>query len=113
MSFFIPDAWAQGGPNAATTGVFNIVMLLVFVVMLYFLLLRPQLKRAKQHKQMVESLSKGDDVVTSGGLLGKITQVEESFVILEVAKGIEVRLQKSSIASVLPKGTYKPVSRAS
>jgi len=114
MSFFISDAWAQGpGPNAATTGVFNIVMLLVFVGMLYFLLLRPQIKRAKQHKQMVEALAKGDEIVTSGGLLGKITQVEESFVIIEVAKGFEVRLQKSSVASILPKGTYKPVNRAS
>jgi preprotein translocase subunit YajC len=114
MSFFIPDAFAQGaGPNAATTGVFNIVMLMVFVGMLYFLLLRPQIKRAKQHKQMVEALAKGDEVVSSGGLLGKITQVEESFVIIEIAKGMEVRLQKGSVASVLPKGTYKPVNRTS
>ncbi len=113
MSFFISDAWAQGGaPSAATTGVFNIVMLMVFVGMLYFLLLRPQIKRAKQHKQMVETLAKGDEVVSSGGLLGKVTQVEESFVIVEVAKGIEVRVQKGSVASVLPKGTYKPVNRA-
>ena len=112
MNFFISDAFAQGaGPSGQTAGVLNIVMLLVFVAMLYFLLLRPQLKRAKQHKQMVEALAKGDEVVTSGGLLGKITQVEESFVAIEVAKGIEVRLQKSSVASVLPKGTYKPVNR--
>lgn len=114
MSFFISDAWAQGGAatGAATTaGAFNIVLLVVFVVMLYFLLLRPQLKRAKQHKQMVEALAKGDEIVTSGGMLGKITQVEESFVAVEVAKGMEVRLQKSAVASVLPKGTYKPVSR--
>lgn len=115
MNFFISDAWAQGGAStgAATAGVFNIVLLVVFVVMLYFLLLRPQIKRAKQHKQMVESLAKGDEIVTSGGLLGKVTQVEESFAVIEVAKGIEVRLQKSSVASVLPKGTYKTVSRSS
>ena len=114
MSFFISDAFAQGtGPSTQTAGVVNIVMLMVFVGLLYFLLLRPQIKRAKQHKQMVEALSKGDEVVSSGGLLGKITQVEESFVIIEVAKGIEVRLQKGSVASVLPKGTYKPVNRAS
>jgi len=112
MSLLIPDAWAQGGaPGAATTGIFNIVLLLVFVVMLYFLLLRPQIKRAKQHKEMVESLSKGDEIVSSGGVLGKITEVDESFVALEVAKGLEVRLQKNSIASVVPKGTYKPVNR--
>ena len=111
MSFFIPDAWAQGAPNAATSGILNIALLLVFVLMLYFLLLRPQIKRAKQHKQMVDALSKGDEIVTSGGLLGKISQVEESFVVIEVAKGTEVRIQKSSVASVLPKGTYKPINR--
>ena len=95
MSFFISDAWAQGGAtNAATTGVFNIVLLFVFVGMFYFLLLRPQLKRAKQPKQMVEALAKGDEVVSSGGLLGKVAEVEESFVVVEVAKGMEVRLQK-------------------
>lgn len=111
MSLLIPDAWAQGAPNAATTGILNIGLLVVFVVMLYFLLLRPQIKRAKQHKQMVDSLSKGDEIVTSGGLLGKITQVEESFVVFEVAKGLEMRLQKNSVASVVPKGTYKPTNR--
>ena len=109
MDFFISDAWAQNGPpDAAATGLFNIVLLLVFVLMLYFFLLRPQIKRAKQHKSMVESLAKGDEVVTSGGLVGKINEVEESFVTLELGKGIEVKLQKNSVASVLPKGSFKP-----
>ncbi len=81
-------------------------LVLIFIVF-YFLLIRPQQKRVKEHKQMVSELKKGDEVVTSGGLAGHLTEVGESFVQLQIAEGIEVQVQKQSVASLLPKGTLK------
>jgi preprotein translocase subunit YajC len=81
-------------------------LVLIFVVF-YFLLIRPQTKRAKEHKKMVEALAKGDEVVTNGGLLGRITQVGENFVQVQVAEGVEVKVQKQSVATLMPKGTTK------
>jgi preprotein translocase subunit YajC len=76
-------------------------------VLLYFLLLRPQMKRAKEHKQMLTSLQKGDEVVTSGGTLGKVTNVGDSYVKVEIAPEVEITVQKPSIQTLLPKGTIK------
>lgn len=81
-------------------------LVLMFVV-LYFVMIRPQMKKAKEHKNMVESLAKGDEVVTSGGLLGKVTKVAEGFINVEIANGVDVQLQRSSVVQVLPKGTIK------
>ena len=81
-------------------------LILIFVVF-YFFLIRPQMKQAKEHKQMVEALAKGDEIVTSGGLLGKITRVGDTFISVEIAPDIEVRVQKHSVSAVLPKGTIK------
>ena len=105
MSFFISDAMAaaEGQPDPLMS---FLPLVLIFVVF-YFLLIRPQTKRAKEHKKMVEGLAKGDEVVTSGGLLGRITQVGENFVQVKVAKGVEVKIQKQSIATLMPKGTVK------
>jgi preprotein translocase subunit YajC len=109
MSMFITDAWAQAAPAAQQQP--NIIeALLPFIVLFvifYFLLIRPQQKRAKEHKKMVESLSKGDEVVTTGGLLGKITKVGDNFVEIEVSDNVQVKIQRQMVGSVMPKGTIK------
>ena len=106
MGFFISDAYAQaGGPGGAPYG--DILFLVLLFAVFYFLLIRPQQKRAKEHKKMVEAVAKGDEVVTNGGLLGKITKVGESFVTVELADNVQIKVQKHAIASVMPKGTVK------
>ncbi|EPC01907.1 preprotein translocase subunit YajC [Litchfieldella anticariensis FP35 = DSM 16096] len=107
LDFFISPAYAEGG--AAGGGIAQIVMLVGFVLIFYFLLWRPQAKRAKQHKQLVSGLSKGDEVVIGGGMLGRITKVGEEFITMEISEGTEVNVQKSAVASVLPKGTIKSI----
>lgn len=123
MSFFISDAMAQQGPTGAEPNfLVSMVPLILIFVVFYFLLIRPQSKRAKEHKQMVEALKKGDEVVTNGGLLGRITDVGDNFIRLEVAdlegaegpqlkKGerisVQLKIQKHAIASLMPKGTVK------
>ncbi len=107
MSFFIEDAWAQAAPGGAESAFASLIPLILIFVIFYFLLLRPQIKRAKEHKQMVNSLAKGDEVVTNGGLLGRITKVDESFITLEIADGVQVKVQRNAIASLMPKGTFK------
>lgn len=105
MDFFISDAMAAGaaeGPNFS-----GFIMIGVFVLLFYFMLIRPQSKRAKEHKQMVESLAKGDEIVTNGGILGKIAEVEESFIMVEIANGVVVKVQRQAITALVPKGTIK------
>jgi preprotein translocase subunit YajC len=106
MSFFIADAHAQAAGSGAPPGIDLIFLVLLFVVF-YFLLIRPQMKRAKEHRTMVAALAKGDEVVTNGGLLGRITKVGDSFVSMEIADGLEVKVQKQALASLMPKGTMK------
>ena len=106
MDFLISAAWAQeGGATASPLGtlLFPIVLIAVF----YFLLIRPQQKRAKEHRQMVENLGTGDEVVTNGGVLCKITNVGEQFLTVEVGEGQSVKLQRNAVASIVPKGTIK------
>lgn len=108
MSFFISDALAEGGAAAQqgdpiTALLFPIGLLVLF----YFFLIRPQSKRAKEQKAMVEALSKGDEVITQGGILGKITKVSENFVSLEISNNVTINVQKSSVGSLMPKGTIK------
>ena len=81
-------------------------LVLMFVV-LYFVMIRPQMKKAKEHKTMVEALAKGDEVVTAGGLLGKVAKMGETYVDVEVSKGVELQVQRSAVVQVLPKGTIK------
>jgi preprotein translocase subunit YajC len=106
MNFFISDAWAQG-TGASEPGFMQFVPLIIIFVVFYFLLIRPQAKRAKEHKKMVEALAKGDEVVTNGGLLGRITKLGDNFVSLEISEGVEIKVQRPAISSVLPKGTMK------
>ena len=105
MNLFISDAWAQGDPTGG--GLLGLLPFVLIIVVFYFLLIRPQQKRQKQHKQMVANLNKGDEVVTSGGTLGRITDVGENFVTLEVANGIEIKVQTHAIQTMMPKGTIK------
>lgn len=111
MSLFISNAYAEGGAPAAAAGPDMLIMLLIFGVIFYFMIYRPQAKRVKEHKNLVSSLAKGDEVLTSGGIIGKITKVAEDkdFVRVELADGIEVMVQKASINTVLPKGTIKSI----
>ncbi|WP_313070750.1 preprotein translocase subunit YajC [Melaminivora sp.] len=99
-----PAAAAEGGMMASLTGMLPLV--LMFVV-LYFIMIRPQMKRQKEHKAMIDALAKGDEVVTSGGLLGRVTRMGEGTLHLEIAAGVEVQVQRGSVSQVLPKGSVK------
>ncbi|MEL0036050.1 MAG: preprotein translocase subunit YajC [Gammaproteobacteria bacterium] len=96
---------AEAGQQASPMS--SIIMLIIFGLIFYFMLIRPQSKRAKEHKSMVEALQKGDEVISSGGLAGKITEVDETFIKLKVAENVEVSIQRNAVASVLPKGSLK------
>lgn len=108
MSFFISDAAAQGGAAAGQQPSFMPMILMVgMFVIFYFLLIRPQSKRAKEHKILVEALKNGDEVVTNGGVYGRITNAEGDALGIEVAEGVVQRIQRQAISTVLPKGTLK------
>ena len=106
LDFFIASAHAQDAA-APAGGLMSFLPLIIIFVIFYFLLIRPQMKRAKEHKNLVAALGTGDEVVTNGGLLGKITKVGESFVTVELADNVQIKVQKHAIASVMPKGTVK------
>jgi len=97
---------AQGGQPAGGGMSFFVLIIGMFVLM-YFMMIRPQQKRQKQHKAMVDALAKGDEILTNGGLAGRITALGDSFVTVELAEGVTVKLQRHAIAQVLPKGTLK------
>ena len=108
MNFLVSNAYAQGAPGAPQGGgLSQIVILVVFVAIFYFMLIRPQQKRLKEQRDMLAKLAVGDEVATTGGLLGRITDLGETVVTLEVAAGVNVRLQRAQISQVLPKGTLK------
>jgi preprotein translocase subunit YajC len=107
MDWFIPSAYAQAaGAPQPNVFVQMLPLVLIFVVF-YFLLIRPQAKRAKEHKAMVTALSAGDEVVTSGGILGRIVEAGEQYLTVEVAEGVSVKVQRHTVTSLLPKGTVK------
>ncbi|NIM70693.1 MAG: preprotein translocase subunit YajC [Xanthomonadales bacterium] len=105
MEFLIASAYAQDA--APQGGLMGFLPLIIIFAVFYFMLIRPQMKRAKEHRKMVSELAKGDEVVTNGGLLGKITEVGDSFVTLELADNLQVKLQRNAVANVMPKGTVK------
>ena len=105
MDFLISNAYAQDA--AATGGLMSFLPLIVIFAVFYFMLIRPQMKRSKEHRQLVAQLAKGDEVITNGGLLGRITDVSDSFVTLELADNLQIKLQRQAVASVMPKGTIK------
>jgi preprotein translocase subunit YajC len=113
MDFLISKAWAEGGA-AAPQGSDPIMGMLFFVgmiVIFYFLLIRPQQKRAKEHRKMVEALGKGDEVVTSGGILGKIVEISEQYVTVEIANNVNIKIQRQAISTILPKGSLKAAEK--
>ena len=104
----ISNAYAQAaGATDPTGGLMGILPLILMFVVLWFLMIRPQMKRAKEHKAMVEALSKGDEVVTQGGIAGRIAEIGDSYLHVEVAPNTNVLVQKQAVATVLPKGTLK------
>ena len=108
MNGLIPDAMAQSaGGGVGGGGLAPILMMVVFIAIFYFLLIRPQQKKAKEHQAMVTKLATGDEVVTSGGILGKIVEVGDSFVTLEIAPNVQIKVQKFQVTSLMPKGTLK------
>lgn len=107
-NWIITDALAQNGGQAPQGGGISfLIMIAIFFAIMYFLIIRPQSKRAKEHKQLIESLSVGDEVVTTGGLVGRITAVEETFARIEFADNVQMKVQKTAVAGMMPKGTLK------
>lgn len=106
---FISTAYAQTAAGAGDmgSGLMSFLPLVLMFGVLYFVMIRPQMKRQKEHKAMVEALGKGDEVVTAGGMLGKVTKVADDFLTVEVADGVDIRLQRTAVTQVLPKGTVK------
>ncbi|MDO5289497.1 MAG: preprotein translocase subunit YajC [Pseudomonadota bacterium] len=107
---FISNAFAQAAPAAAPSTASSLMSMLPLVLMfvvLYFIMIRPQMKKQKEHRAMIDALAKGDEVVTAGGLLGKVTALGDSHIGLQVASGVEVQMQRNAVVQVLPKGTLK------
>ena len=108
MSFIISDAIAAAGVAPAQgDGTFSMIMIAAIFVLFYFMLIRPQNKRAKDHRELIGKLKKGDEVITSGGLLAKVVSIDEQYIKVSIADGVEITLQRSAVSTVLPKGTLK------
>lgn len=109
IDFLIPNAMAAGGFMDGLPFGPDLFIIVAFGLVFYFIIWRPQSKRAKEHKELVGGIGKGDEIVTNGGLIGKVTKVDDQFLLVEVAKGVEVRLQKGAVSAALPKGTIKNI----
>ena len=108
MDFFINSAYAQAGGAAGGQSMMSALLLpILLLVVFYFLLIRPQNKRSKEQREMLSKIAAGDEVATTGGILGKVTEVGDQFLTLEIANGVSIKLQKFQVAQVLPKGTVK------
>ena len=106
---FISNAYAQAAGGGAGDGIMGLLPIVLMFVLLYFMMIRPQMKRQKEHKAMVEGLKSGDEVVSAGGILGRITKVSDSFVTVEVAENMQITVQRGAVQTLLPKGTVKGV----
>jgi len=109
MSFFISDAFAEAGTTTAAQpdSTFTLIMIAAIFVLFYFMLIRPQNKRAKEHRELLSHLKKGDEIITSGGILAKVVSMDEQYIKVSLADGVEIHLQKGAVNTVLPKGTLK------
>lgn len=107
MDFLISSAYAQAAGAAQPSPWSPLIMMLVFVAVFFFFVIRPQMKRAKDHRNMVTAIAKGDEVVTNGGILGRVDEVGDAFLSIEIADKVIIRVQKHAISAVLPKGTLK------
>ena len=112
LALFTSGAWATNGAPASPGAdpLASMILPIGLIVLFYFFLIRPQSKRHKQHKEMVAALQKGEEVVTTGGLLGKITSVGENFITLEISRDVSIHVQKNSVQAIMPKGTMKEQS---
>lgn len=108
MSFFISDAFAQAA-GAAPDPLMSMLPLIFIFALMYFMVIRPQMKKAKEHRAMVEALAKGDEIVTNGGIAGRIIDLGDAFATVEIAPNTQIKVQRSAIGAVLPKGTLKSV----
>ena len=108
---FISSAFAQTVPAAAgsdmQSSLMSMLPLVLMFVVLYFVMIRPQMKKQKEHRAMIDALAKGDEIATAGGMLGKVTKLGDSYVSLEIASGVEIQIQRSAVVQVLPKGSIK------
>lgn len=109
MDFFISDAMAAGEATPQGGGLQLIFMIALFFGIMYFMIIRPQSKKAKEHTSMLDALSKGDEVVTSGGILGKVVKMGDNFIELKISESANVKIQRHAITSVMPKGTMKGI----
>ena len=107
LDFLIPTAYAQSAGGQPQGGFGMLVFPVILIAIMYFLMIRPQMKRQKEHKAMLDKLSRGDEVIIGGGIAGTVAEIGENFITVEIASGVNVRLQKGAIANVLPKGTLK------
>ena len=105
----ISEAWAQGAAPAADGGLLSMLPIILMFVLLYFIMIRPQMKRAKEHKTMVDALQKGDEVVAAGGLVGRVTKVSDNYLTLQIAPSVEVQVQRVSVQLIMPKGSIKNI----
>ncbi len=113
LQFFVGNAYADTAAASAQQqgGGFSLMIMTgIFILFMYFVMWRPQSKRAKEHRNLINSLAKGDEVITAGGILGKIVKVSDTYLVLSLADNVEITMQKSSIANVLPKGTLKSIA---
>ena len=110
MNLFFPVANAQDTAQSQQPSlIYNLILFGGMFFLFWLILWRPQSKRAKEHQELVSSISKGDEVMTSGGLLGKVTKVQDDYIAIEVSNGVELKVQKSSVAAALPKGTINQI----
>src|ERR1043166_2094498 len=107
MNFLISEAWADAPAGASQGGMSSILLMVGMLAVFYFVLIRPQQKRAKEHKSMLAALAKGDEVITTGGTLGRVTDLNDNYATVEIAEGVNVKIQRQAVQAVLPKGTIK------
>ncbi len=106
---FISDAWAQASTPGSGDFLMSPLLVVIMFVLLYFTMIRPQTKRAKEQKAMIDALQKGDEVIAGGGLVGKITRLDQNYVTLQIASGVEIQVQRPAVQLLLPKGTIKSI----
>ncbi|MER2491100.1 preprotein translocase subunit YajC [Catenovulum sediminis] len=111
MDFLIANAYAEGAAQPQGGGLQMVIMLVVFGLIFYFMLYRPQAKRMKEHKALIAAISKGDEILTQGGMVGRVAKVsdDKDFILMTLAEGVDVAVQKASVTAVLPKGTIKSI----
>jgi preprotein translocase subunit YajC len=107
MSFFISDAMAEGAAAPQGGGLQLIIMMAIFFGIMYFMIIRPQQKRAKEHRELINSISKGDEIIAGGGIIGKVVNLGDNFIEMSVAEGSTIKVQRQAVSAVMPKGTMK------